>query len=54
MTKKTFNSPDETRGSPKGKVEPVTVGSDPVWARYPQIRLEMFGRCQSDRDDQEL
>jgi mannose-6-phosphate isomerase-like protein (cupin superfamily) len=27
MTKKTFNSPDETRSFPKGKVELVTVGS---------------------------
>jgi mannose-6-phosphate isomerase-like protein (cupin superfamily) len=39
MTKKTFNSPDETRNFPKGKVELVTVGSvkfgrailDPGW-----------------------
>jgi hypothetical protein len=27
MTKKTFNSPDETRSFPKGKVELVTVGN---------------------------
>jgi len=27
MTKKTFNSPDETRSFPKGKVELVTAGS---------------------------
>ena len=39
MTKKTFNSPDETRKFPKGKVDLVTVGSvkfgrltlDPGW-----------------------
>jgi len=39
MTKKTFNSPDETRSFPKGKVDLVNVGSvkfgratlDPGW-----------------------
>jgi hypothetical protein len=27
MTKKTFNSPDETRNFPKGKIDLVNVGS---------------------------
>ena len=31
MTKRTFNSPDETRTFPKGKVELVTVGFVKFW-----------------------